>query len=374
MQIQGQWFGSYRGTNSGYVVLNLDRRPGGFSGSGSIVEDDQALPSATHFVVLKSSQVSEAKYVGHADLNLYFRNEGTRTEFLEPARARSLYPGLLAEATRIQLEGEFKNGFLSLGFVSNANTLGTALLERVPFETSSKVHRRPVSWAEFKVTRGREVAAPLLFRGQPASRPLRTSFHRSGRYDAVRFALEDFSKLRNAINSIVDHQFEVTRAEDIGAIVGIAQHHGYPTPFLDWTKSPYIAAYFACREALVGSVIDPTIFQFDRARWLAHNSAEPFDLSEPLPALAFLEPTPMKNPRLVPQKSILMYCNVDNMEHFVARKEQQNSATYLTAYRLTDPPLEILKDLRAMGIDAASLFPGLDGKCRSVLEDSVEGM
>jgi hypothetical protein len=69
-----------------------------------------------------------------------------------------------------------------------------------------------------------------------------------------------------------------------------------------------------------------------------------------------------------------MYCNIDNVEHFVARKEQQNRATYLTAYALDDSPLTILKDLRAMGLDAASLFPGLDGMCRGVFEDSVENI
>src|SRR5690606_30650768 len=65
--------------------------------------------------------------------------------------------------------------------------------------------------------------------------------------------------------------------------LAILQHHGFPTPLLDWTCDPFVAAYFACREDNnVFKNKDVAIFFFKMNEWKSSDSSEHVECIEDL--------------------------------------------------------------------------------------------
>ncbi len=145
---------------------------------------------------------------------------------------------------------------------------------------------REGNWQEFEIwlqeLRNRKYRRGLLFRGQADSNwRLETTLERSGRstmpvadyYDLIvrgigpavsTFSsmqapsfnenlwgeLSDFERLSDYAGlkgSIFDQA--VFPGGDHLEYVAYLRHHGFPSPLLDWSKSPYVAAFFAFREA-----------------------------------------------------------------------------------------------------------------------------
>lgn len=143
-----------------------------------------------------------------------------------------------------------------------------------------------------------------------------------------------------------------------------------PTPVLDWTYSPYVAAFFAFREAGPAHEIDAVrLFAFNKPEWpspvrpIAH-------LTNVAPHVTLLDPAPIENRRALPQQALAMITNLNAIEHYIRHQEKTNGRSFMTVIDLPWSERDkALKDLRYMGISAASMFPGLDGTCEDLRQE-----
>jgi hypothetical protein len=204
----------------------------------------------------------------------------------------------------------------------------------------------------------------FIFRGQENNNwRLRTSFHRTDRSDPVKFMSDDVNALHQNLSSLTRHIFNLTKPIEYGAFISLIQHHGYPTPLLDLTYSPFIRSYFAFKRAKqVGGKV--RIFIFDRQQWLADWQ----QLQKITPArlhFSLLNATAINNTRMVPQQALASVTNAEDIESYIDKKaREKGNRNYLQVIDLpVERRAEALTELSMMGITAGSLFPGLDGAC-----------
>jgi len=213
----------------------------------------------------------------------------------------------------------------------------------------------------------------FYYRGQSnSSWKLKTTFHRNSEPKGISLS-HYFGPIMNDINykmSAFKAPVNLQDNAEYGAFLGKLQHHGFPTPLLDWTLSGYVAAYFAFKDASLQpkSTDRVTVFIFDIEGWTqAFGANTSFFGSDQF--VSDFVPYATDNQRMVRQMAVTTSTNVSDIESFMFQKGRNLGRQFLWRYDMpASERMVVMKELNSMGINDMTLFPDFDGLCKHLKE------
>jgi hypothetical protein len=362
--MKGQWIGRTTGDQVGQIILNVDATDKGFSGSAFTWPDDSRFPPSLALFVTNNKNPDFAFSAATVPINPATGLPGEWEQF------RHYFPEVHSHSSRADITGRYEENALFLRARTDNGIELEANIERTPYSDVSEISGELKSWEGFKEAVASLSQKKNLYRGQREPWKLRTAFHRRGRYNLFRFIAEDLRILHQRLTARTRHVFNLGIPDENGAFLNLAQHHGYPTPLLDWTYSPYAAAFFAFRNVRKerDSQKNVRIFIFDQQRWRSTFSQHVM-LNAPALHVSVMEFLAIDNERLVPQQAATTLTNIDDIEKYLCTREEEQKCKYLSAIDI--PQCErkkVISELSYMGITAGSMFPGLDGACEELRE------
>jgi len=151
--------------------------------------------------------------------------------------------------------------------------------------------------------------------------------------------------IRKKLNKDIDSDRKI--------LISIMRHLNLPTPFLDWSKNPWIAAYFAFKYPF-GSSEKVTVFLFDQYAWNYNkNSLTGRDLK-------IVQTNELEHsiPRQTAQESVYTYSGKKEIFGELLGDETEGEESFISYCTL---PLidqnEALVHLESMSVSEVNLFP-----------------
>lgn len=168
---------------------------------------------------------------------------------------------------------------------------------------------------------------------------------------------ELFKFEESAFNEFKINSYPELRETNCFTLLAIAQHHGLKTRLLDWTLSGLVALFFAVEDENMRSKDGALIAfqsQFD-FNLHAQTSKSPFDLENDYDFVF----VPSLSPRIKAQQGVFQL--------FKDPTEEFSEAYNMGKVRILASSKRRIKDeLDGLGISLKTLYPDLDGLCKTI--------
>ncbi|AYG64335.1 FRG domain-containing protein [Rhizobium jaguaris] len=208
----------------------------------------------------------------------------------------------------------------------------------------------------------------FLFRGQGSeSWPLISSFDRWFKGER-RYKAEASKKLMTLFEQETEGlQIDRDIWSDPNRRLGLAQHYGVPTRLLDWSESPYVAAFFAFAGLDANALIEGhESYVKNVAVWCIDRCVANVWSSEA--GVEIIHVPSYGNERLRNQLGwfTLLKAPYDSLEEYVSHFDEAPAALRRFSIPATDVR-RALADLELMGMNFSRIYPGVDGSARTAV-------
>jgi hypothetical protein len=201
-----------------------------------------------------------------------------------------------------------------------------------------------------------------LYRGQNVDQPLLPKVARQYKtHDSTEAEKRVLSELRMRGHMLLDKDI------DDWALLCIAQHHGAATRLLDWSTNPLVGLWMALadRPGAEATNVFVYVFEVEKA-WIlsSKDNPSPFDIKR----TRVLQP-PLNNPRVAAQSGWFTahkFNKQSGLTHsFVPLEQQKDYREKLTRFVIpVSQRLKLLQQLDKLGVNAQTMFPGMEGLCK----------
>lgn len=237
------------------------------------------------------------------------------------------------------------------------------------------------SWSEFEDTIKKRLlfeietpinSGPKIYRGHSdANWQLQTTLERAtGEYLSVDKYYKIIKSIQSKIETFTGREWKLPTIDEFqnnlknGGFYNIdyptynymtyLRHYGFPSPLLDWTQSPFVAAYFAFKNT-ISNARSVAIYEF-----LATHDLSTYQVGNEIqvrPMMTF----PRKNKRHAFQQGVYTVClkEKNSRLHFISHEDPslKDTEPYITKYILpASERLMALHNLQAYNINSYSLF------------------